>query len=111
MMSPEAQYQLAMKMPEASLANILKGIPGDVDQSVAMMVLSQRQRMKTATQGQQAAKQAQEPSVKDRMLQSQQAQLPENQGIGTLPSPNMGQVAAMAHGGVVGFATAKCQMA
>lgn len=103
-MSPEAQYQLAMKMPEASLANILKGIPGDIDQSVAMMVLSQRQRMKTATQGQQAAKQAQEPSVKDRMLQSQQAQLPENQGIGTLPSPNMGQVAAMAQGGVVGFA-------
>jgi len=103
-MSPEAQYQLAMKMPEASLADILKGIPGDIDQSVAMMVLSQRRKMKTATQGQQAAKQAQEPSVKDRMLQSQQTQLPENQGIGTLPSPNMGQVAAMAQGGVVGFA-------
>lgn len=104
MNSPEAQYQLAMKMPEASLANILRGQPGDVDQSVAMMVLRQRQKMKTASQGQQAGEAAQSPSVKDRMLQSQQGQLPENQGIGTLPSPNMGQVATMAQGGVVGFA-------
>jgi hypothetical protein len=107
MNSPEAQYQLAMKMPDASLASILKGMPGAIDQSVAMMVLGQRQRMKTASQGQQAGAEAQQPSVKDRMVQSQQGQLPENQGIGTLRSDNMGKVADVAmgaQGGVVGFA-------
>jgi hypothetical protein len=104
MNSPEAQYQLAKKMPTASLANILRGIPGAIDQGIAMMVLGERQRMKTASQGQQAGAEAQQPSVKDRMLLAQQGQLPENQGIGMLPSPNMGQVAAMAQGGVVGFA-------
>lgn len=107
MNSPEAQYQLAKKMPTASLANILRGIPGAIDQGIAMMVLGERQRMKTASQGQQAGAEAQQPSVKDRMLLAQQGQLPENQGIGTLPSPNMGQVADVAmgaQGGVVGFA-------
>ena len=104
MNSLEAQYRLAEKMPNASLANILRGMPSDVEQSVAMMILRQRQKMKTATDGAMAGAEAQQPSVKDRVLQSQQSQLPENQGIGTLPSPNMGQVAAMAQGGVVGFA-------
>jgi len=107
MNSPEAQYQLAKKMPTASLANILRGIPGAIDQGIAMMVLGERQRMKTASQGQQAGAEAQQPSVKDRMLLAQQGQLPEHQGIGTLPSPNMGQVADVAmgaQGGVVGFA-------
>ena len=97
--SPEAQYQLALKMPIESLMAIMQGRPSEIDQTVALIALKQKNRLKTAAQGRQAQQQLQQPNVKDREMQI--ASMPENQGIGTLPSPNMGQVATMAHGGVI----------
>ena len=107
MNSLEAQYRLAEKMPNTSLVNILRGMPGDIEQSVAMMILRQRQKIKTATDGAMAGAEARQPNIKDQVLLAQQTKLPENQGIGTLRSDNMGQVADVAmgaQGGVVGFA-------
>lgn len=108
-MSPQAQWELAKLMSVKDLTAVMQGQSNRVSQSIAMSALPLAMEKATADKGLMASQQlAQNPgSVNSRMLQSQQSQLPENQGIGTLASPNMKQVAdvaAGAQGGVVGFA-------
>jgi hypothetical protein len=100
MKSPEAQYQLAMRLPLAQLQAILRGQPSEIDQPTALTVLKQRMQQKTAMQGMQAQQELQQPSVKDRMLQ--QAQMPEDMGIAQAPGAQ--QAGAIPDGGVAGFA-------
>lgn len=100
MKSPEAQYQLAMRLPIEQLQAILRGQPSEIDQPTALTVLKQKMQQKTALQGMQAQQQIQQPSVKERMLQ--QAQLPEDMGIAQAPGAQ--QAGAIPDGGVAGFA-------
>jgi len=100
MKSPEAQYQLAMRLPIAQLQAILRGQPSEIDQPTALTVLKQRMQQKTAMQGVQAQQELQQPSIKDRMLQ--QAQMPEDMGIAQAPGAQ--QAGAIPDGGVAGFA-------
>ena len=98
MQSPEAQYQLALKMPMNRLMGILQGKPDAVvGQPIAMMALQSLKEQKTAAQGMQAQQQLQQPNVKDQLLA-------EDQGIAKYPAPNMNAVANAAHGGIVGYA-------
>jgi hypothetical protein len=103
--SPEAQFQLALKMPMPQLIAIMQGQPSPISQAVAMSALQQRREMQTAMQGQQAAQQMRVPSVKDREIMKaradQMSQLPENVGIGPLPAPNMDN---FKEGGIIGYA-------
>jgi hypothetical protein len=108
-MSPQAQWELAKLMSVEDLKAVMQGQSNRVSQSIAMSALPLALEKVTADKGLMASQQlAQNPgSVNSRMLQSQQSQLPEHQGIGTLRSDNMGQVADVAmgaQGGVVGFA-------
>ena len=97
MQSPEAQYQLALKMPMNRLMSILQGQPDAVvGQPIAMMAMQALKEQKTAAQGMQAQQQLQQPNVKDQLLA-------EDQGIAKYPAPNMNAVANAAHGGVVGY--------
>jgi hypothetical protein len=100
MKSPEAQYQLAMRLPLEQLQAILRGQPSEIDQPTALSVLKQKMQQKTAMQGMQAQQQLQQPSVKDRMLQ--QSQMPEDMGIAQAPGAQ--QAGAIPDGGVAGFA-------
>lgn len=108
-MSPQAQWELAKLMSVKDLTAVMRGQSNRVSQSIAMSALPLAMEKATADKGLMASQQlAQNPGdVNSRMLLAQQGQLPEHQGIGTLPSPNMGQVADVAmgaQGGVVGFA-------
>jgi hypothetical protein len=95
MQSPEAQYQLALKMPMDRLIGILQGRPDAVvGQPIAMMALKALKEQKTAFQGQQAQAQLQQPNVKDQLLA-------EDQGIATYPADNMG---GFEESGIVGYA-------
>ena len=99
MKSPEAQYQLAMRLPIEQLQAILRGQPSEIDQPTALTALKQKMQQRTAAQGIEAQQRLQQPSIKDRML----AQMPENMGIATAPGAQ--QVPAIPDGGVTGFAT------
>ena len=59
MKSPEAQYQLAMRLPLEQLQAILRGQPSEIDQPTALSVLKQKMQQKTAMQGMQAQQQLQ----------------------------------------------------
>jgi hypothetical protein len=100
MKSPEAQYQLAMRLPLEQLQAILRGQPSEIDQPTALSVLKQKMQQKTAMQGLQAQQQLQQPSVKDRMLQ--QSQMPEDMGIAQAPGAQ--QAGTIPDGGVAGYA-------
>lgn len=100
MKSPEAQYQLAMRLPLSQLQAILQGQPSEIDQPTALSVLKQKMQQKTAMQGLQAQQQLQQPSVKDRMLQ--QSQMPEDMGIAQAPGAQ--QAGTIPDGGVAGYA-------
>jgi hypothetical protein len=111
--SPDSMYQimdLARKMSDAQLADVMSGKSMDVPQYVAMTEAMGRKKLRTAMQGAQAQQQAQQPSIKDRMLSEQQqaqqqqmAQAAQMGGIANLPAPNMESV-DMAAGGIVAFA-------
>ena len=110
---------MARKMSDAQLAEVLQGKSLDVPQYVAMTEAMGRKSLRTAMQGQQAMAQAQQPSVKDKLLMGDQPQMPQGMpqqpvmaaegglmydggGIAELPAPNMDSM-SMAGGGIVAF--------
>jgi hypothetical protein len=106
--SPDSMYQimeLARKMSDAQLADVMAGKSMDVPQYVAMTEAMGRKKLRIAMQGAQAQQQAQQPSIKDRLMSEQQqlAQAPQMGGIAGIPAPNMESV-DMAAGGIVAFA-------
>lgn len=99
--SPESMNQimaLARRMSDAQLADVLAGRSMDVPQYVAMTEAMGRKKLRTAMQGQQAMAQAQQPTVKDRLLAEQAPAA----GIPAIPAPNMDTM-NMAEGGIVAF--------
>jgi len=105
--SPDSMYQimeLARKMSDAQLADVMAGKSMDVPQYVAMTEAMGRKKLRIAMQGAQAQQQAQQPSIKDRLMSEQQqlAQAPQMGGIAGIPAPNMESV-DMAAGGIVAF--------
>jgi hypothetical protein len=113
---------LARKMSDGQLAEVLQGKSLDVPQYVAMTEAMGRKSLRTAMQGQQAMAQAQQPSVKDKLLMGDQPQMPQGMpmapqqpvmaaegglmyadgGLADLPAPNMESM-DMASGGIVAF--------
>ena len=110
---------LARKMSDGQLAEVLQGKSLDVPQYVAMTEAMGRKSLRTAMQGQQAMAQANQPSVKDKLLMGDQPQMPQGMpqqpvmaaegglmyadgGIADLPAPNMESM-DMAIGGIVAF--------
>jgi hypothetical protein len=106
---------MARKMSDGDLADVLSGKNMQVPQFVALSEAMGRKQLRMAMQGAQAQQQVQQPSIKDQMLAETQgmppmmpmqgavpaqAMLPEEQGIGALPAPNM---EGMAGGGIVAF--------
>ena len=66
--SPQAQYEMALRMPIERLQQILQGMPGPIEQGVALLVLNQKKQTQTAMEGEQAQAQLAQPSVKDQIL-------------------------------------------
>jgi hypothetical protein len=116
---------MAKKLSDSELADVLNGRSIRIPQSLAMIVAMGRKQLRTAMQGAQAQQQAQQPSVKDRLLAEEAAaEMPqgmpmgsqqpvmaagggaidmnESGGIAALPAPNMDSV-DMAGGGIVAF--------
>ena len=113
---------LARKMSDAQLAEVLQGKSLDVPQYVAMTEAMGRKSLRNAMDGQQAMAQAQQPSVKDKLMMGDQPQMPQGMpmapqqpvmaaggglmyadgGIASLPAPNMESM-DMASGGIVAF--------
>ena len=104
----EEMMSLARKLSDAQLADILSGRSMDVPQFVAMTEAMGRKQLRTAMQGSQAQQQAQQPSIREQMVAEtapspQMSAMPEEQGIGALPAPNLAQMDGMAGGGIVAF--------
>jgi hypothetical protein len=109
---------MARKMSDAQLAEVLQGKSLSVPQYVAMTEAMGRKSLRTAMDGQQSMAQAQQPSVKDKLLMGDQPQMPQmpqqpvmaaeggmmyaDGGIADLPAPNMESM-DMASGGIVAF--------
>ena len=110
---------MARKMSDGQLAEVLQGKSLDVPQYVAMTEAMGRKSLRTAMQGQQAMAQANQPSVKQKLLMGDQPQMPQGMpqqpvmaaegglmyadgGIADLPAPNMESM-DMASGGIVAF--------
>lgn len=113
---------LARKMSDAQLAEVLQGKSLDVPQYVAMTEAMGRKSLRTAVDGQQAMAQAQQPSIKDKLMMGDQPQMPQGMpmapqqpvmaadgglmyadgGIASLSAPNMESM-DMASGGIVAF--------
>lgn len=104
----EEMVSLAKNLSDAQLADILSGRSMDVPQFVAMTEAMGRKQLRTAMQGSQAQQQAQQPSIREQMVAEaapspQMSAMPEEQGIGALPAPNLAQMDGMAGGGIVAF--------
>lgn len=95
--SIDAYFKTAMRYPLDRLIAVMQGKDKSIPQTVAMMALQIKEPMVDAAKGQQAAQQAKEPSVKQKMEQ-QVAMLPENVGIMNLPVQQ-----EYADGGIVAF--------
>ena len=116
---------LARKMSDGQLAEVLQGKSLDVPQYVAMTEAMGRKSLRTAMGGAQAMAQAQQPSVKQKLLMGDQPQMQGIQqgmpqmsqqpvmaaegglmyadgGLADLPAPNMESM-DMASGGIVAF--------
>jgi hypothetical protein len=91
---------MARKMSDGQLAEVLQGKSLSVPQYVAMTEAMGRKSLRTAMQGQQAMAQAQQPSVKDKLLMGDQ---PQMQGI-QQGMPQMPQQPVMAAGGGLMYA-------
>lgn len=101
--SINAYFKAAMLMPVERLQGIVRGTEkGSIPATIAMMALEQKMPQVTAAQGQQAAQQPQEPSVRQQLAQKV-SMLPEDVGVGALPAQNMESM-DMAEGGIVAFA-------
>jgi hypothetical protein len=98
--SMQQVMSLARKMSDAQLAEVLQGKSLDVPQYVAMTEAMGRKSLRTAMQGQQAMAQAQQPSVKDKLLMGDQ---PQMQGI-QQGMPQMPQQPVMAASGGLMYA-------
>jgi hypothetical protein len=79
--SPQQQYELALTLPMERLAAIMKGQPGPVDVTSAMLAFKLKQETKVAQDGVAAQAEATQPSV----LQQQVAQA----GLEAVPVNNM----------------------
>jgi hypothetical protein len=105
--SPENMSQimaLARKMSDAQLADVLQGKSLDVPQFAAMTEAMGRKSLRTAVQGQQAMAQAKQPSLKDKLMAEQQAEMmPQMQGI-QQGMPQMTQQPVMAAEGGLMYA-------
>jgi hypothetical protein len=84
---------------DSRLADVLAGKDVSIPQYVAMTEAMGRKQLRQAVDGAQAQQQSQQPSVKDRLLAEQQAEMG---GIAALPAPNMESV-DMASGGIIAF--------
>ena len=91
---------MARKMSDGQLAEVLQGKSLSVPQYVAMTEAMGRKNLRTAMQGQQAMAQAQQPSVKDKLLMGDQ---PQMQGI-QQGMPQMPQQPMMAASGGLMYA-------
>jgi hypothetical protein len=91
---------LARKMSDGQLAEVLQGKSLDVPQYVAMTEAMGRKSLRTAMGGQQAMAQAQQPSVKQKLLMGDQ---PQMQGI-QQGMPQMPQQPVMAAEGGLMYA-------
>lgn len=121
--SMEEIMDAARQLSDAQLADVLMGRSMEVPQFVAMSEAMGRKQLRTAMQGAQAQQQVQQPSLREQLLaesgmvppmvppaqqqpqqpqQPQQTMMPEEQGIGALPAPNMQQM-GMAGGGIIAF--------
>ena len=94
---------MARKMSDAQLADVLQGKSLDVPQFAAMTEAMGRKSLRNAVQGAQAQGQANQPSLKDKLLAENTAQqMPEDTGIAQIPAPNMESM-NMASGGIIAF--------
>jgi hypothetical protein len=91
---------MARKMSDAQLAEVLQGKSLDVPQYVAMTEAMGRKSLRTAMNGAQAMAQAQQPSVKQKLLMGDQ---PQMQGI-QQGMPQMSQQPVMAAEGGLMYA-------
>lgn len=91
----EHYFNLAKKMSDGQLADVLSGKSLNLPQFVAMTEAMGRKQLRQAMQGAQAQQQAQQPSVKDQLLA-------EEAGLAALPAPNMASM-DMAGGGIIAF--------
>ena len=91
----EQYFNLAKKMSDGQLADVLSGKSLNLPQFVAMTEAMGRKQLRQAMQGAQAQQQAQQPSVKDQLLA-------EEAGLAALPAPNMASM-DMAGGGIIAF--------
>lgn len=97
---PETMNQimsLARKMSDAQLADVLAGRSLDVPQFAAMTEAMGRKKLRMAMQGAEAMTQANQPTIKDKLVASNLVA-----GIDQLPAANMDTV-DMASGGIVAF--------
>lgn len=91
-------FNLAKKMSDGQLADILSGKSLDVPQFVAMTEAMGRKQLRQAVAGAQAQQQAQKPSIKDQLLAETAA------GIDQLAAPNLeGMGEGHAAGGIIAF--------
>jgi hypothetical protein len=98
-----AIMEKARAYSDSRLADVLAGKDVSIPQYVAMTEAMGRKQLRQAVDGAQAQQQAQQPSLKDRLLAEQSA--PQAiAGIDQLPAPNMEAMGeGMAAGGIVAF--------
>jgi hypothetical protein len=95
---------MARKMSDGQLAEVLQGKSLDVPQYVAMTEAMGRKSLRTAMEGQQAAAQAKQPSVKDKFLMAEQPQMPPQMPPQGMPPQGMPQQPVMAAEGGLMYA-------
>jgi hypothetical protein len=106
---------MARKMSDMQLSDVLQGKSLDVPQFAAMTEAMGRKSLRNAVQGAQAQGQAQQPSLKDKLLAEESAQqmltmpgmepqtvMAAGGGLTSIPAPNMESM-DMAGGGIIAF--------
>jgi hypothetical protein len=106
---------MARKMSDAQLADVLQGKSLDVPQFAAMTEAMGRKSLRNAVQGMEAKGQAQQPSLKDKLLAEESTQqmptipgmepqtvMAAGGGLTSIPAPNMESM-DMASGGIIAF--------
>jgi len=67
-MNPQAQYEMALRMPVERLQQIVQGGMGPIEQGVALLALNLKKQTRTAVEGEQAQQQIKQPTVRDQIL-------------------------------------------
>ena len=104
-------FELAKKMSDGQLADIMAGKNMDVPQFVAMTEAMGRRQLRQAVEGAEAQQQAQQPPVKDQLLAEYQAGRQAHMmqpltvaGVDKIPAPNMADIGeGRAAGGIIAF--------